>query len=105
MSAYSETVNVIMRSRMRESRTYGSVRGRHREVLVYSTDDQGNVAKRNQKLSKRKRKKMLQNKHSLCLNNKGEIISENIKKKYLCCRNSMHSLSAIFYLYSFFIGK
>lgn len=38
MSAYSETVNVIMKSRVRESRTHGSVRGWHREVPVYSTD-------------------------------------------------------------------
>ena len=37
MSAYSETVNVIMKSRVRESRTHGSVRGWHREVPVYST--------------------------------------------------------------------
>ena len=36
MSAYSETVNVIMKSRVRESRTHGSVRGCHREVPVYS---------------------------------------------------------------------
>ena len=28
-----------MKSRMRESRTYGSVRGWHREVPVYSTDE------------------------------------------------------------------
>ena len=39
MSAYSETVNVIMKSRVRESRTHGSVRGWHREVPVYSTAD------------------------------------------------------------------
>lgn len=38
MSAYSETVNVIMKSRVRESRTHGSVRGWHREVPVYSTE-------------------------------------------------------------------
>jgi hypothetical protein len=37
MSAYSETVNVIMKSRVRKSRTHGSVRGWHREVPVYST--------------------------------------------------------------------
>lgn len=37
MSAYSETVNVIMKSRVRESRTHGSVRGWHREVPVYLT--------------------------------------------------------------------
>ena len=37
MSVYSETVNVIMKSRVRESRTHGSVRGWHREVPVYST--------------------------------------------------------------------
>ena len=30
-------MKVIMRSRMRESRTYGSVRGQCREALVYST--------------------------------------------------------------------
>ena len=39
MSAYSETVNVIMKSRVRESRTHGSVRGWHYEVPVYSTSD------------------------------------------------------------------
>ena len=39
MSAYSETVNVIMKSRVRESRTHGSVRGWHREVPVYSTNN------------------------------------------------------------------
>ena len=32
MSACFETVNIIMKSRMRESRTYGSVRGLHCEV-------------------------------------------------------------------------
>ena len=32
-------MNVIMRSRMRESRTYGSVRGWCREALVYSTKE------------------------------------------------------------------
>ena len=37
MSACFDTVNIIMKSRMRESRTYGSVRGLHCEVLVYST--------------------------------------------------------------------
>ena len=31
-SACFETVNIIMKSRMRESRTYGSVRGLHCEV-------------------------------------------------------------------------
>lgn len=31
-------MNVIMKSRMRERRTYGSVRGLWREPLVYSTD-------------------------------------------------------------------
>lgn len=30
-------MNVIMKSRMRERRTYGSVRGLWREPLVYST--------------------------------------------------------------------
>ncbi len=39
MSAFSKTVNVIMKSRVRESRTHGSVRGWYREVLVYSTSD------------------------------------------------------------------
>ena len=29
---------------MRESRTYGSVRGGHRKVLVYSIDDSFNAA-------------------------------------------------------------
>ena len=38
MSAYFETVNDIMKSRVRESRMHGSVRGKYREVLVYSTD-------------------------------------------------------------------
>ena len=37
MSACFDTVNIIMKSRMRESRTYGSVRGLHCEVQVYST--------------------------------------------------------------------
>ena len=37
MSACFDTANIIMKSRMRESRTYGSVRGLHREVQVYST--------------------------------------------------------------------
>lgn len=37
-AACFETVNVIMKSRVRESRTRGSVRGWHREVPVYSTD-------------------------------------------------------------------
>ena len=37
MSACFDTVNIIMKSRMRESRTYGSVRGLHCEVWVYST--------------------------------------------------------------------
>ena len=32
MSACFDTVNIIMKSRMRESRTYGSVRGLHCEV-------------------------------------------------------------------------
>ena len=32
MSACFENVNIIMKSRMRESRTYGSVRGLHCEV-------------------------------------------------------------------------
>ena len=36
MSAYSETVNVIMKSRVRESCTHGSVRGWYREVSVCS---------------------------------------------------------------------
>ncbi len=45
MSAYSETVNVIMKSRVRESRTHGSVRGWHREVPVYSTNDKGKPCK------------------------------------------------------------
>ena len=35
-SLWMVTVNVIMRSRMRESRTYGSVRTSHREVWFYS---------------------------------------------------------------------
>lgn len=39
MSAYSETVNVIMKSRVRESRTHGSVRDWYREVSVYSTEE------------------------------------------------------------------
>ena len=66
---------------------------------------EGYVAKRNLKLLKRKRKKMIQKKRTLCLSNKGAIISENVKKKYLCCKNSMCFLSAIFCVYSFFIGK
>ena len=37
LSACFDTVNIIMKSRMRESRTYGSVRGLHCEVWVYST--------------------------------------------------------------------
>ena len=48
---------------------------------------------------------MIQKKRTLCLSNKGAIISENVKKKYLCCKNSMCFLSAIFCVYSFFIGK
>ena len=32
-----QEMNVIMKSRMRESRTYGFVRGQCREALVYST--------------------------------------------------------------------
>lgn len=44
---------------------------------------------------------MIQKKRTLCLSNKGAIISENVKKKYLCCKNSMCFLSAIFCVYSF----
>ena len=40
MSACFDTVNIIMKSRMRESRTYGSVRGLHCEVQVYSTREE-----------------------------------------------------------------
>ena len=32
-------MNVTMRSRVRERRTHGSVRGLRREPLVYSTDE------------------------------------------------------------------
>ena len=35
-------VNVTMRSRVRERRTHGSVRGLRREPLVYSTDEPPN---------------------------------------------------------------
>mgnify|MGYP006940457095 CR=1 FL=1 len=40
MSAYLIDANFIMRSRMRESRTYGSVRGLRCKALVYSTVEQ-----------------------------------------------------------------
>ena len=50
MSACFETVNIIMKSRMRESRTYGSVRGLHCEVWVYSTVGLG-VQKNIQKIA------------------------------------------------------
>lgn len=53
-------MNVIMKSRMRERRTYGSVRGLWREPLVYSTVKQ--LIKESGEESIPKRKIILQNK-------------------------------------------